>query len=54
MALCASSHERGPLRLRKVKKSAKMRRWVITPLRMATSMNMVQKPMIQRAQIADM
>ena len=43
-ALCASSQERWPLPQRKVKKSAKIFLCVITPLTMATSMNMAHSP----------
>ena len=45
---------RWPLRGRKVKKSLKMRLCVTMPLKIATSMNIAQKPTIQRAQIAGM
>ena len=54
MALCASSQLRWPFWGRKVKKSLKMRLWVTMPLRIATSMNIAQKPTIQRAQTAGM
>jgi len=47
-ALCASSHERWPFPQRKVKKSVKIFLCVMTPLTMATSMNMAQKPASQR------
>ncbi|MCY1429525.1 hypothetical protein D9M71_454460 [compost metagenome] len=50
-ALCPSSQLRWPLPRRRVKKSAKIFLWVITPLTMATSMNIVQKQTNQRAQI---
>ena len=47
-ALCASSQLRCPLRGRKVKKSLKMRLWVITPLTSATSIAKPAMPTIQR------
>ena len=53
-ALCASSQERWPLPPRKVKKSIKIFLCVITPLTMATSMNMAQKLASQRAQSTGM
>ncbi|MNI43605.1 hypothetical protein D3C73_979400 [compost metagenome] len=49
-----SSHERWPLPQRKVKKSAKIFLWVMTPLTMATSMNIAHTPTIQRPHIAGM
>ena len=52
IGFCASSHERWPFFGRKVKKSLKIRLCVITPLTMATNMNIAQKPMIQRAHCA--
>jgi hypothetical protein len=52
--LCASSHERWPFFARKVKKSLKMRLCVTMPLKIATSMNIAQKPTIQRAHSAGM
>ena len=54
MAACASSHDRCPLRGRKVKKSAKMRRCVTMPLMIATSIIIAQKLTIQRPRIGDM
>lgn len=51
MALWLSSQERWPLPGRKVKKSLKIFLWVITPLTIATSMNMVATQISQRAQI---
>ena len=53
-AACPSSQERWPLPQRKVKKSAKIFLWVITPLTMATSMNIAHRPTIQRPHIAGM
>ena len=53
-ALCASSQERWPLPPRKVKKSVKIFLCVMTPLTMATSMNIAQSPAIQRPHIGDM
>ena len=47
-ALCASSQERCPLPHRKVKKSMKIFLCVMTPLTIATSMNIAQKPASQR------
>ena len=49
-ALCASSQERWPLPQRKVKKSMKIFLCVITPLTMATSMNIAAAPASQRPQ----
>ncbi|MCY1512029.1 hypothetical protein D9M68_464740 [compost metagenome] len=54
VTLCASSQLRWPFFGRKVKKSLKMRLCVTMPLTMATSMNIAQKPTIQRAQSAGM
>ena len=54
MALCASSQLRWPFFGRKVKKSEKMRLCVTMPVMIATSMNIAQKPMIQRAHTAGM
>ena len=51
VALCASNQERCPLPERKVKKSLKIFLWVMMPLIIATNMNMVAMPTIQRDQI---
>ncbi len=51
VTLCASSQPRwADLSRRKVKKSAKMRRWVTRPEISATSMIMAQPPTIHRPQ----
>ena len=52
--LWESSHERCCLPERNTKKSVKIFLCVITPLMMATSMNMVAMPTIQRAQMRGM
>ncbi|KAG0731929.1 hypothetical protein G6F23_014822 [Rhizopus arrhizus] len=44
LTLWKSSHDRRPLSLRKVKKSLKIFLWVMTPVMIATSMNIAQKP----------
>ena len=50
--LCASNHERwAALVGRNVKKSLKMRLWVITPETIATSMNIAQSPANHRPQM---
>ncbi|MNV44072.1 hypothetical protein D3C71_1358160 [compost metagenome] len=44
LTLWKSSHERRPFCGRKVKKSLKIFLWVMTPVMIATSMNIAQKP----------